>query len=546
MNFKKVISVILILVSGTIAFAQELEVAPLNPEFIKYMEVKKNGVWESKTADGHALGYIPPPVQYISGSNIEESAAKLPTVYDLRTLNMVTPVKNQANCGSCWTFATYGNIESRRLFTGEGTWDFSENNLKQEHGFVWTPCEGGNSYLSTAYLTRGTGTILEADDPYSDFDDDNWNLNPPVMYIYDAVRLPKVKATIQQTIYDYGAIYTNMYYSDTYYNATAKTYYYSGALGTNHAVTLVGWDDSKVTAGGTGAWIIKNSWGSSWGESGYFYVSYNDSKINTEVCYWPNKLDYNAGREINYYDKLGDCGYSGYGNPTGYALVKFVPATNHTITKLGTYMYNDGTTIGFQVYDTNTSGTLSNLLGSISNTTMTRAGYASLDLPTPINVTAGNDIYVKVYYNTPLYNYPIPIEQAVAGYSVPTIETGKFWISSSGANGSWYQVGTGTSYLWDPCVKTYGAPIALGIPQNVTTSVAGSVLTVSWSAVSGATSYVVYSSDNPYGTYAIDTTGTLNGTQWTTPTSNTRKFYYVVATNAKTHVYNELKVSQKE
>jgi len=247
-----------------------------------------------------------------------------------------------------------------------------------------------------------------------------------------------------------------------------------------------------------------------------------------------------------YYDKLGICGYVGYTAKTGYALVKFTPATNHTITKLGSFLVEDGATIGYQVYDTYSGGTLSNLLGSITNQVITKRSYVSLDLPTPINVTAGNDIYVKVYYANPVTNNPIPVEMAVGGYAVPTIETGKFWISSTGNNGSWMAVGTGTSYLWDPCVKTYGAPIELGIPQNVVTSVAGSVLTVSWSAVSGATSYVVYSSDNPYGTYAIDTTGTLNGTQWTTATTNTRKFYYVVATNAKTHVYNELKVSQKE
>lgn len=544
MKSKKVISAILILVSSALIFAQELQVAPLNPEFIRFMEAKKNGTWESKTFEGNTLGYIPPPVAFKTSEKVEVSSAKLPVVFDLRALNMVTPVKNQANCGSCWTFATYGNIEGRRLFANEGTWDLSENNLKQKHGFVWGPCAGGNAAMSTAYLTRGQGAILEADDPYSDYDSDNWNSNPPVMYIYDAVYLQRNTDVIKQACYDYGAIYTNMCWADPSYNSTNKTYYYNGTAATNHAVTIVGWDDTKVTAGGTGAWIIKNSWGSGWGESGYFYISYNDTKVNTEVCYWPNKIEYNSNREIMYYDKLGYLSGMGYGSPTGYALVKFVPTTNHTITKLGTYHTVDGTTIGFQVYDDKSGNTLSNLLGSISNTTISRAGYTSLDLPTPINVTAGNDIYVKVYYNTPGYNFPIPFETALATYATPVIETGVFWFGSSGT--TWTLAGQGTTYLRDPCVKTYGAPIELGIPQNVVTSVSGSNITVSWSAVSGATSYVVYSADTPYGTYGIDTTGTLNGTQWTTPTTNLKKFYYVIATNAKTHVYNELKVSQKE
>ncbi len=101
-----------------------------------------------------------------------------------------------------------------------------------------------------------------------------------------------------------------------------------------------------------------------------------------------------------------------------------------------------------------------------------------------------------------------PFETAYSGYANPVIETGVFWFSST-----WTSAGQGTSYLRDPCVKSYGAVIELGIPQNVATSVTGSDLTVSWSGVTGATSYVVYSSDDPYGTFAIDNSGSFNGTQ---------------------------------
>ena len=44
-------------------------------------------------------------------------------------------------------------------------------------------------------------------------------------------------------------------------------------------VSLIGWDDNKITDGGTGAWLAKNSWGTNFGENGYFYVSYNDVKL---------------------------------------------------------------------------------------------------------------------------------------------------------------------------------------------------------------------------------------------------------------------------
>jgi len=62
-------------------------------------------------------------------------------------------------------FATYGSLESNLL--PDATWDFSENNLKNTHGFDWSYCDGGNGDISTAYLARWNGPITETDDPYN-------------------------------------------------------------------------------------------------------------------------------------------------------------------------------------------------------------------------------------------------------------------------------------------------------------------------------------------------------------------------------------------
>lgn len=85
--------------------------------------------------------------------------------------------------------------------------------------------------------------------------------------------------------------------------------------------------------------------------------------------------------------------------------------------------------------------------------------------------------------------------------------------------------------------------IPVEAPSNLVLTVAGTAVTITWNAVAGATGYVVYSSVNPYGTFTLDLTGTLIGTQWTGTLTGTRNFYYVTATNSTKTVPHEITVS---
>ena len=202
-----------------------------------------------------------------------------PVSFDLRTSGDVTSVKDQGQLGSCWAFATYGSLESTILVDGGALTDLSENHLKNYHGFDWTPAEGGNYFMSQAYLSRWDGPVSESDDPYHDRDDRPSPGGPPQYYVREMLEFD-TDSELKTGLMTYGAIGTVMYVDNNYYNATTHTYYYGGTASANHAVTMVGWDDSKTVPGapGAGAWLIQNSWGAEWGEGGYFWLSYSDSR----------------------------------------------------------------------------------------------------------------------------------------------------------------------------------------------------------------------------------------------------------------------------
>jgi C1A family cysteine protease len=462
---KFTINLIVLLIISRITFSQKPpELGPLNPDFVSFVENMSHGGSQSPDSSVFGTGGMPPPGvvsfdDYLN-KNSFKSTATFPTVYDLRNTGLLTPVRGQTSNG-CWAFATMASVESRWLVLGLGSWDLSENNLKYCHGFDASRSYYGNHWMSTAYFARRSGALIESDDP-------NVGGSPgpgqcptgkiPVAYITDARYLPHDNNTIKQAILDQGAIFTMLYYSSSYYNASNYTYYYSGTPQVNHCVTLVGWDDGKVTAGGTGAWICKNSYGIGWGEAGFFYVSYNDKSILNYNAYWPVRMDNVLSSKIYGYDDLGNYQSVGYGSPVGYTLVKFVATGTQVMSKIGTYAMGSNANMVIDIFDNWDPATksLTGLLLHQSGFTCTMPGYYTFDLQTPITIQQGNDFYIRIRYETPSCNNPIPIERYISGYSAPFIESDVSWLSDTGEDGSWFALGNSTSnYKWDPCIKVY-------------------------------------------------------------------------------------------
>lgn len=226
----------------------------------------------------------------------------LPVAFDWRDSGGVTVVKNQGGCGSCWAFATVGPLECNIKIKDDMEVDLSEQWLVSCNSNGWD-CSGGwfaHDYHQFATdPCGGTGAVMEADFPYTAT---NGTCNCPYdhyytimswAYIGDSYSIPSV-AAMKQAIIDYGPISVTVHANSAMqaYGGGIFNGCYNGEI--NHGVTLVGWDDDQGT---NGVWIMRNSWGTGWGEDGgYMRMEYGCSRIGYAACF----VEYQGSARLNF------------------------------------------------------------------------------------------------------------------------------------------------------------------------------------------------------------------------------------------------------
>ncbi len=488
------------------AMAARLVAAPMNPAFVKYMDDIRSRRALPATGDSeHSTGYVPAPIDlsHLKGRSAARTGAPLPASYDLRALGRVTPVRNQNPYGTCWSFATLGSIESFLLGSEAiENRDFSEMHLAWyaytgdssfttkvlPAGYDRILDQGGNLWKSTALLVRRTGPVDEADCPYSTFErpSGHWSNYATRKHLTDVNYLPWTTgktsdADIKNALMTYGAVAVAFRWESTYYSPANRTYYYNGAGDSNHEVLVVGWDDAfshdlfSPDAGTNGAWIVKNSWGTGWGDGGYFHLSYNDASLRDGAAFVAGPTtDYDA---VYDYDPLGWIEALGFGTtPTAWfsniftvgsgrgsrratredlAAVSFYTATADAAYEIRVYT---GVAAGDPV-----SGTLA--LGPV-NGTIAAPGYHTVALPSPVTLTGGQRFSVVVKLTTPGYGYPIPVEDARPGYSdTARANAGESFYSSSGT--TWYDLTTYDATV-NVCLKAFSRTVTLTPTPTVT------------------------------------------------------------------------------
>ncbi|PKL19300.1 MAG: hypothetical protein CVV49_01575 [Spirochaetae bacterium HGW-Spirochaetae-5] len=214
--------------------------------------------------------------------------------FNWRDINMMTPVKNQLQCGSCWAFSGMAVYESVYKIMHGKELDLSEQyvvdclegvtaaNVKADCG----SCSGGNvPFLFRTMVT--SGAALESQVPYLGENSFCSNKNADMPYKikqkgYVSYQIATVKE-IKEAICKYGPVYSSLKVTPLFQAYGGGVYdekvSVSGPRDTNHAIVIVGWDDSKK------AWLVRNSWSEGWGENGYVWVEYGCANIGNNVAW---------------------------------------------------------------------------------------------------------------------------------------------------------------------------------------------------------------------------------------------------------------------
>ncbi|MCP4218348.1 MAG: hypothetical protein GY765_27170 [bacterium] len=505
--------------------AEKPKDAPLNPEFLDFLDAKRKGELKLRSDDGFPLGDIPLPfdMSRIRPSSTKRVNETYSTVYDLRNQNKLTSVKDQADCGACWTFGTYASLESCLMPSEQK--DYSEQNMNAHHGFDNPECEGGNTQIATAYLARWDGPISESDDPYpyTRLPREGFTIRKHVQQV---IELPERTSSLDNDtakyfIRNFGALKASIFYTAGYYNSSTYGFYNNGYTSTNHAISLVGWDDSfsasnfPDTPAGNGAFIARNSWGTDWGESGYFYISYYDTSLSSFACF--NNAESTGNYDSVYqYDPLGATVSSGYGGSyTAWGANIFTATKNESLGAVGFYSTDSDMNYEIYVYtgvSDNEPG--SGTLQATKTGTHAYPGYYTVQLDSAVSLTGGQKFSVVIKFVNNSYEYPISLERPIDDYSsAAAANLGESFMDSDGS-GSWYDTASGSANR-NVCIKAFTGSGTSVTPTITITAPNGGE---SWEAKSSQT--ITWRSTGTVGNVRIQYS-TNNGSTWSNVVSST-------------------------
>lgn len=397
--------------------------------------------------------------------------------YNANEAGFVTDVKNQRNTSLCWAFSLASNLETSLLTRGQEYYDLSEEQL----AYFWanrvndplgnTPNDKitrtqsdyhgtGNGRVASFFLSTWSGMTTEEKVPFQSSAvtwPDSLAYDTSA-YMEDAIFSQYTVERTKQLLMEYNSVSAMIYMLDNYYYPDTASYSCPQSGLVNHAVTIVGWDDTYSkenfpSASGVkndGAWIVKNSYGKNWGKNGYFYLSYEDQSITNLVS---NTASTSEEYNNNYFYDGAAAGTVTFPSNTinnGYYVSNIFKATagNGKDEELGeiiTAVPQDNTDFQIQVYTDlkNTSDPTSGTPAYAEpvDYTQSLAGIHTIRLNTPVKIPQGT--FYSVVIRIPDGSNKFYVEKTTTSTSWFTATAGidpdQSFFSTSGKK--WYDAG---------------------------------------------------------------------------------------------------------
>ncbi|MBN2441474.1 MAG: hypothetical protein JXJ04_09005, partial [Spirochaetales bacterium] len=217
-------------------------------------------------------GFVPEYGNYLNPDrSFTATRSDLPSSFSWQS--SCTPIRSQGSCGSCWAFATVGSYEAAlKIFLSRDE-NLSEQFLVSCNSQGWG-CNGGWA----AFTEMRDGISREDCFPYTAQDS---QCNDQCSLYYPIASFRSVSNSvdaIKNAIHTYGPVFTAVAV-DNAFRYYASGVFNGNATKVNHAVVLAGWDDER------GAWLLRNSWGTSWGEGGYMWIKYGANSVGSHTSF---------------------------------------------------------------------------------------------------------------------------------------------------------------------------------------------------------------------------------------------------------------------
>lgn len=376
-------------------------------------------------------------------------ADSFPASYDMRTEKLLFPVPDQGNTGLCWAYASLAAVESS--MPDALRVPLSSAHLGKTSGFL-EKTEGGDCTMAAAYLLAWQGPVAEGTE------------DGPACHVQEIRLLPdKDYDAVKQAVLAYGGVQSSLFLSGEELArmkmGKGKEFCIREPHVPNHDVVIVGWDDSYPkerfldSPNHDGAFLCRNSWGETFGDGGYFYVSYEDGTIGTNLVSYSKIENPDNYRCLYQTDLCGWTGQTGYGTGRAWFSNTFTACEDGTLAAAGFYATVPNTSCRFYVKawepDEEESLEPGMLVAEVQED---YAGFYTVPFVCPVKVKQGQRFSVTAAIDSPGTKQPVAVEYAGEGrLGAVDISDGEGYISFDGK--SWERT---EKEGFNVCLKVYG------------------------------------------------------------------------------------------